>query len=76
VGLRAHNNQTQIFNYGSDYNYGTSMIASDTSTSSQVFDLACEDYSNIISILGSTSIVQATAAWLRGVCGLECQAAS
>ena len=46
------------------------------STSSQVFDLACEDYSNIISILGSASIVQATVAWLRGVCGLECQAAS
>ena len=54
----------------------TSTIAGDTSTSSQVFDLACEDYSNIISILGSASIVQATVAWLRGVCGLECQAAS
>eukprot|EP01047_Picozoa_sp_COSAG01_P089970 COSAG01_NODE_21934_length_878_cov_3.510911_1_plen_81_part_00 len=26
---------------------------------------------NTISNLGSTSIVQATAAWLRGMCGLE-----
>ena len=72
MGLRAHNRQTQIFNCGSDCLQGTSTIASDTSTSSQVYGLACEDYSNTISILGSASIVQATAAWLRGVCGLEC----
>ena len=68
--------QTQIFNCGSGCLKGKPMIASDTSTSSQVYDLACEDYSNTISILGSASIVQAMAAWLRGVCGLECLLAS
>ena len=50
---------------------GTSTMPATPQRAPKLLQLGAEDYSNTISILGSSSNAQATIAWLRGVCGLE-----